>query len=83
MADDQQILAQLENIATQLDRIAASLGTVTNFILNPKVQVMPPQQRGVTTGVDASEAFLSGQWVRRGGDVWAATALGAKKRETS
>ena len=73
---------QLDNIATQLDRIAASLGAVANVLLTPKVQVMPPNTRGVTTGIDASQAFLSGQWVRRGGDVWAATALGAKKRET-
>ena len=84
--------AQLNRIATQLDRIATSLGAITNFILTPKIQVMPRapggggagtvQPRGVETGVDASQAFLSGQWVRRAGDVWGPTLVGAKKRET-
>ena len=84
MADDeqQQLVTKLDQIAGSLRRISESLGAVSNALLTPKVQVMPPGTRGVATGVDASQAFLSGQWVRRGGDIWGPTPLGAKKRET-
>ena len=74
-----------DELVDQVKRIADSIAAVAEVALTPKVQVMPPPKpgtRGVTTGVDASQAFLSGQWVRRGGDIWGPTPLGAKKRET-
>lgn len=70
----------------QLDRIAAGLWRLADAI-SARVITAPGgggagiQPRGVETGIDASQAFLSGQWVRRSGDIWGTTPAGARKRD--
>ena len=84
----QQLSHKLDRIAAELDRLNRGLIEVASYIARTPVLRAPGgggagvQPRGVETGIDASQAFLSGQWVRRSGDVWGPTAVGAKKRET-